>query len=103
MANGKAHGQSVRVPVTGEKEKLEDKYAGVPDGRRTPKDGQKLLAEEELNLEEQKSAKENGEGERQLSRIAGIGIRRRGCRQIERGIFRMQEEVFGKEIHTAQV
>ena len=72
----KPRGKSVRVPVRGEKQQLEDKNAHCPNGRRTAKKSKDLLAEQQLNLEEQKGTEEDRRGKRQRSSPATVRSRR---------------------------
>src|SRR6266852_965496 len=72
----KPRGKPVRVPVRGEKQQLEDKHAHRPNGCRTTKKSKDFLAEQQLNLEEQKRTEEDRRGKRQRSSPATVRSRR---------------------------
>ena len=73
---GKPRGKSVRVPVRGEKQQLEDKHAHCPYGCSTTKKSKDFLGEQQLNLEEQKRTEEDRHGKRQRSSPAAVGLHR---------------------------
>ena len=63
----KPRGKSVRVPVRGEKQQLEDQHAHSPNGCRTTKKSKDFLTKQQLNLEEQERTEEDRRGKRQRS------------------------------------
>ncbi len=66
----------MRVPVRGEKQQLEDQHAHSPNGCRTAKKPKDFLAEQQLNLEEQKRTEEDRRGKRQRSNPTSVRSRR---------------------------
>src|ERR1700676_4200287 len=72
-ANRKVRGEPVRVAITGEEQQLEDKHARRPYGGRAAEKWEELFPEQQLNLEEQKRAEEDGQGKGQLFSPASVG------------------------------
>jgi len=54
--------KDVSIGVTAEEEDLEEKHAGGPDAGTATEPGEDVFADKGLDLEEEKSAEEDGEG-----------------------------------------
>jgi hypothetical protein len=101
-AKGKPHRKSVRVPVPGEKQQLENKDAHCPYGWRTTKKWKDFLAEQQLNLKEQKRTEEDRHGKRQLSSREAIRPHR-GCTGDNDGVILPRHaRNFDSDIHYSQ-
>ncbi len=78
-------GNSMRVPVPGEKQQLEDKQAHCPYAWRPTEKWQDLFSEQQFNLEQQKRAYKNSEGESQLPGHVTVCHNRKRTMSNDRG------------------
>ena len=76
---GKEADAGVRVGVAGKEEALEEEHAGRPDRRRAAEPGQNELPDDRLDLEEEKRAERDREGEMEpepaVGNQTGLGLR----------------------------
>ena len=72
-ANRKPGRKSMRVAVTGEEQQLEDQHARRPNRGCAAEKWEELFPEQQLNLEKQKRAEEDGQGKGHLFSPASVG------------------------------
>ena len=97
-AKRKPRRNSMRIPVPGEKQQLEDKQAHCPYAWRPTEKWQDLFSEQQFNLEEQKRAYKNSEGESQLPGHVTVCHHRKRTMSNGHGPARLPAS-FGRAIH----
>src|SRR4029077_10179938 len=73
LANRKAGRKSMRIAVPREEQQLEDQHARRPNGGRAAEKWGELFPQQQLNLEKQKRAEEDGQGKGKVISPASVG------------------------------